>query len=466
MSRSFVLIVFAAAACSAACGRPSGGAPSSAGAPAATSAAAANVASAHPPSDFAPPADPYDLPEPEPMQIPNDSDPSPDGVAQRAVHVPTSSPIPEAVHALTPLPKTHFGDAKPFECLSHDECYFPRMPFYNQGNPNFAHVELPKKLYDSEAGKITGPMAWDDATNSWAIVLKPKTAKTLDPYYATWLPFGPISKKDDGWIGYVATMICAPTSESMALMAALAAKSASSKVKPGTFTDRFVRGERPEGQAAAISEPLLHDHSNRAPDSRQMTAEDLQRVVDMAIRQGTNPLEGGNNSAILGLEADFEPVDGKSPVHARSGGRVTNEMIIDAIRDHFAVTIVAAGYRAKFTPVKDGAGKLVKYTLTFARNMGHILAVNGFSMDADGPSLLLYNPVYATPTRKRILKIPSSGLTKDGVPVEVKGPEGGDYLSILHEISEPAKKPVMALTDITDGLEVFFWDGYAAIKID
>jgi hypothetical protein len=284
-------------------------------------------------------------------------------------------------------------------------------------------------------------------------------------YYNTWLPFGPISKKDDGWIGYVATMICAPTSESMALMAAIAAKSPTSRVKEGSFTDRFLKGQRPEAQAP-LPDPLLHDHSNRAPDGRQMTAEDLQRVVAMAIRQGTNPMEGGNNSAILGLEADFEPVDGKSPVHARSGGRVTNEMIMDAIRERFAVTIVAAGYHAKFTPVKDGAGKLLKYTLTFERNMGHILAVNGFSMDPDGPSLLLYNPVYAAPTRKRILKIPTSGLTKDGVPVEVKGPEGGDYLSILHEISEPAKKPVMALTDITDGLEVYFWDGYAAIKID
>ena len=128
--------------------------------------------------------------------------------------------------------------------------------------------------------------------------------------------------------------------------------------------------------------------------------------------------------------------------------------------------IVIAGYKASLSAVSDD-GKVVKYTLTFKRNMGHILAVNGFFVGPDRkPTLLIYNPLFAAPTTKRVIKASTQGLTKDGVPVEVKGPAGGDYLSLLEEVSAPNGHNPTSAAEIKDGQEVYMFDGYAALKLD
>src|SRR6185437_6605595 len=208
----------------------------------------------HPPNLFLPPADIFSLPDPSPVAIPLNGDIDPAHTKHDAVNVPGGSPAPHGPIHEAMLPKTHEGDPKPFECLGRDECYFPRMPFYNQGNPNFSRITLPKDLYDADPKKLTGPIQWDDKSQKWALLMTKKDGtQTLNPYYNTWLPMGPLSPQDDGYIGYWHTALCGPTSESMALMAALAAKSPHTRVKRGSWLEKyFIEVRRPEGQASLL----------------------------------------------------------------------------------------------------------------------------------------------------------------------------------------------------------------------
>ncbi len=432
----------------------------------AASAVASANGSARPQNAFVPPMNPMAHHEATTVHVPHE------GAArtQKTKAVPGGSPAPRKAVARADLPKKL--NLPPWECDGKDACHFHRMPFYAQTNPNFAHVPLPKALYDADTKKLTGPIVWDDATHAYALELDPDTDKTLDPFYATWLPYGPVSDKDDGYIGYWYTAICSPSAQAMAVMAALATKSAGTKIKPGSWVEQsLVKAERPAEQPALPS-PLLRDHTTLAPNQYQMTDVDIQRVVNFAVRQKTSPVAGGAGDVILQLGDDFEPVDGKSPVETRSGDRTTNRILIDAIRDRFAPTIGVYGWKASLKPVASG-GKTVKYALTFANTSGHVMAVNGFTTtDGKKPHILFYDPVYANPVEKTILEVPIEGATKDGVPIEVTPPDDAKIksLTVIHDFGDKADNDatpaITRIDDITDGMDIVLAGGFTAIKID
>ena len=289
------------------------------------------------------------------------------------------------------------------------------------------------------------------------------------PFTNTWLPYGPVSDKDEGYIGWWMSSLCGATAEAMAVMASLAARSPASKVKPGSWVETaLIQARRPDGQDPWPS-PLLPDHTSLAPGDRQMTEKDLQRLVNMAVREGTSPVSGGGDDVITDwrrLRAGGRQAEGGT--RSDAGKMTTNKVLMDFVRDRFVPVINIQEYKAVLKPVSEG-GKVVKYTLTFTGAGGHFLAINGFSIPAHKrPSILIYDPVYANPVRKNIVPVPLKGGTKDGVPVEVTAPDSkyAAALPVLHNLDAGAKKPLAGAGDITDGMDITLVAGYTAIRIE
>jgi hypothetical protein len=420
----------------------------------------------HPPNLFLPPADIFALPDPSPVQIPIDGDNDSDKTKREAVHGDESSPAPRKPLKPVAPANTHEGDGKAFECLGHDECYFPRMPFYNQANPNFAHVRLPKDLYDADKKKLTGPVQWDDKSQRWALVMHKKDGtEVLNPYYNTWLPMGPLSPQDDGYIGYWHTALCGPTAESMALMAAIAAKG-SAKIKRGSWLhNAFIEAKRPDAQDA-LPNPLLKDHTTLAPGAREMTAEEIQRVINLAVRQRTSPMSGGSGGVFLHLADEFESEGGKPAVETKVIKDPTTKAVAEIIRERFAPTIVMGTYKVMLQPVKNG-DKIVKYVLTLKRHGGHFVAVNGFTHPkGQRPELLIYNPVYAKPIRQMIYQVQLRGGTKDGVPVEAST-KFGDKIGVLHTLlADGDTDGVKSVGALSDGDDLHIIEHVQGIRIE
>ena len=440
---------------------PTRGAPDSGSALAASSAPPG--AHSLPPSGRTEP-----IPNTAVVHVPHEGDIDPTHTAQTTIApCKKGSPAPRSPIRQVPLPPSHAEAAKAFVCVSHDECYFPKMPFYAQTNPNFAFVDLPKALYAADDSKLTGPTTFDKDANHEALILDPTGAKTLDPFYMSWLPYGPVSAKDDGYIGYWYTALCGATAESMALMAALEAKSATSKPRAGSWIETaFLHPQKPDGQGA-FPEPLHRDHTTLAPNHRQMTAEQLQRVINLAIREHTSPVGGGGSETIVGLADEFELVNGHSPVQMRKAPHFTVEDITNAVRDRFAMVLGVQEYKAALAPVMNG-GKVTQYTLTFTNTDGHFLAVNGFSASAgEPPKILIYDPVYATPVHKIIREVAQTKVTKDGAPVVVSwvnsptDTSGDSFVNIDYDFPS-----VTSLSDITDGQQITLVQYVRAIRID
>jgi len=409
---------------------------------------------------FVPLKDWFYTPDPSIVQVPVDGDIDPSVTAQVAIHVSDGSPPPRLPIVKAVLPMTHEMDAQPFECLSHDECYFPHMPFYNQGNPNFARVTVPKNLYTNDKSKLTGPLVKDPATKRWALVLPDKTGPTNDPWYNTWLPMGPLSKQDDGYIGHWHTALCAPSSQSMALMAALAAKGPVSRVRPGSWTDTFfVQGRRPLSQEP-LPNPLFRDHTTLAPGQRQMTAVELQRVINMAVRQKTSPMAGGGASAFLKLGADFQTRDGGPALETRVVHPVTNKAIADLVRNRFAPVVVLGAYKATLSPVRAN-GTLQRYDLTLKRTGGHVIAVNGFR----GSDILIYDPIYARPIRQTFFQVSTKGATKDGVPIVLNPANNGSLTSLNTLMDDGTTRGLLDLSTLKDGDNIHVVEQALAVRI-
>jgi len=472
MTRTSPLLLLALTAVAPGCGHEA--APSFGSDVKAVASAVASVASGvkdaveHPVNPYVPGTTPLPRHEAISVHVPHEGNTS--GAALKARHPPGGSPAPRVARQKVELPKMHTADGKPWECLDNDECYFPRMPFYSQTNPNLAHIKLPKASYDADTSKLTGPIVWDDATKGYALVLDPDGARTKDPYYNTWLPYGPVSDKDEGYLGVWLSALCGPTAEAMAVMAAFAARGAGTRAKKGSWVETsFLDARPPEGQAPLPS-PLLRDHTTLAPDQRQMTEKEIQRLVNMAVKEGTSPVGGGGDGVMTSIGDQFELVGGKSPVETRQdqGKPMTNQVLMKDLRDGFAPVIAIAEFKASLKPVNEG-GKLVKYTLTFSNTGGHFLAVNGFTTKGKKRgSLLIYDPVYANPVRKSIAPLAIAGATKDGVPIEITAPFGDHLkaLPVLNDLGPGAPKALDGAEDFTDGQDVTLVGGYSSIKID
>ena len=133
-----------------------------------------------------------------------------------------------------------------------------------------------------------------------------------------------------------------------------------------------------------------------------MTMEDIQRIINLAVRQKTSPMGGGSGGVFLHIADELEGEGGKSPVETRSIKDPTTKAVAEIIRERFAPTIIMGNFKAQLQAVKEG-DKVVKYVLSFKRHGGHFVAVNGFAHPkGKRPELLIYNPVYAKPMRQMI----------------------------------------------------------------
>src|SRR5262249_37421621 len=149
------------------------------------------------------------------------------------------------------------------------------------------------------------------------------------------------------------------------------------------------------------------DHSTLAG---QMSAADLQRVVNTAVHEHDDPTGGGSVTQFLSLAVgDFEYAgpgaahrvawteQGKSETN---GGTdvITGQKLADVVRRGFAAVIGLADHVVHVQTLGGGATRM-----TFERDAGHAIAVNGYSTAADGTILVhLFNPVYAEAQDKQL----------------------------------------------------------------
>jgi hypothetical protein len=348
----------------------------------------------------------------------------------------------------------------PYACNA-SACDFPEMPRYNQANPNFAFVDVPLSIYSAEQYKVTGKLVWDKEFKHYAVELK---NGKLDPFYASWLPYGPLTG-DDHSLNSQATAICGPTSTSMVLMAQLAAKSATTQVKPGSWTEvSFLQAKKPADQDP-IPTPLQHDH-NTLNGSQQMTAAEIQRVVNVADLDKTDPTHGtygGLMNAFNQVREDLRYSGGGAHevVKIDDGTQpVTIGFLTGLVKQRWSAVVGGAPYIAH---VKQAgfAGEVVE----FEQNGGHYLALNGFEGSASDPTFLIYDPVHANVLHVKLREIASTGKNKKGDAVSAKLPNNRKSILILPDSSR-GWASVGSLGEIVDGQTFFFLDEYHAIRIE
>jgi hypothetical protein len=423
-------------------------------------------ADAPPPPPFHPVPGVLAVPAPVAAFVPRDGDTS---VARTAVQAVLSPPGGSPVRKM-PVEKTSSPHAKdpgvaPFLCVGDAECYFTRLPAYNQGNPNFAYVDVPTSVYSAEHKPVPGSLGFDQATYKWIFTM---SNGTVDPFFSSWLPYGPLPG-DQGHIPkWWFTAICGPTSSAMSLMGALAARASTTQIVPGSWLDTsFVHARRPAGQAALPS-PLVVDHNTVAADQAQMTGDEIQRVINTAEILGTDPTAGGTEDLFAKVQHDFRFSDTAHPHQVvwldDNSQALRPAHLVDLMRQRYSVVIGIHPHKAHLTPNMLGRN-VISYGLTFTANGGHCLALSGFSGGAtSSPTFTIYDPVYAAVIQKQFVEIvATAGQTHDGKPLYVQLPSGASTRQIMQYDDAPA---IASVGDIKDGDNVIFVDEYHAMKLE
>jgi hypothetical protein len=429
--------------------------------------------------------------------VPVDGDVSSARVRMSVVVPPGWSRPPRAGAAVerVVLP-INVGAATGFSCNSEGtQCSFPMMPHYSQTNPNLAFINVPPAVYQAELPiapypyvRVTGGIpatTWDAASapQAWALTFVPNyvgpgISGVLDPFYASWLPLGPLPGDQGNISGLWYTALCPATASAMMLMAALSAKSAETQVKPGSWVETsFIKATKPADCRSAegpvecqspIALPLKTDHNTLAPNNAQMTVEELQRLINTAIKWKTDPGNGGTAHWDF-IKNDFTSTDSRHPnpystaCPETCGPPYTTEVIVDLIRKRTAVGLWFADYTVKITSTKDASGKVTKKTATFKNTGGHTVAVNGFTGGGTpNASLILYDPVYANTLKKPIVLAAPPPYTHDGVPLEVTFPMGAQLATMAYS-GDPA---ISNVSQLRDGQLLTVIAGYHTLHLD
>jgi hypothetical protein len=330
-----------------------------------------------------------------------------------------------------------------------DSCSFSDMPLYDQTNPNFAFVPVPYSTWQTESPPTSSTVA-------------PGTGCAIpNPYYTSWLPLGPIAG-DPGALGppgcsWWYTALCGPTAESMALVAAAGYKGAETTVSG--WTQDFLTARAPQNQVGSIPNPFFIPAAATGtltgiPNRSVMNGADVQRVISMAIAQGTSPAGGGGMSQILSTANDFSPSASGSSGNASD---ISNATFTRVLQSGFVIVFCIHDYTAHLSTVGS------KTTVNFTFNGGgHILAVNG----EQSGTLVIYDPVYAQEEMLNMASIAAgtftqtiNGVTKTRI---IQAPESGLNTVAVWPESGFSTAPF----GITDGQVITFIDGYLQYKVN
>jgi hypothetical protein len=284
-----------------------------------------------------------------------------------------------------------------------------------------------------------------------------------NPFDSSWLPAGPLPGDPYSFNTWWWSATCCPTAESMAVMAAIGAKSASTSF--GGWTAGFYAGQAPTPPSGLTNQtgPIFPF----VPNTRtNMQVGDIQRVIVMALAQGTNPSAGGGVDYITtpGFQSTFTPV-------ATGGFGATNDIsnatFISDIRAGNVIVIAVHYYQAHITSTGSGTS-----TMTFTSQPGgHCLAVPGFvSATFRNPlgavtttqSIEVLNPEYGAEQWIDIFNLTNGTFTQNGQSLTVTLPWGWTSVGVWPDQQTPS---VNSVWDITDGESVTFIDTYLTLNV-
>jgi len=428
--------------------------------------------------------------------IPTGGDTTPAKALVHNVLVPNGSNRPPRgpIRSLALSATPHF--TLPFECQGTDACAFNRLPYYNQLNPNLAFTNVPPTY---PAFSLDGVVGWSSIHGLWMMTL---ASGGLDRFYDSWLPYGPVPG-DAGAIypQHWFSVLCGPTSQAMLLTAALAAKSPTTFVRPGSWTSGFVNPSPPPGQTVvqqggtpgpqpanqagpsialdAAGNPetfiarLKTDNHTFAPNLQQMTQQDVQRVINMAILQRTDPTTGGGFNAMGRVVQDFsywDPAHPNGPQHPvakfTEGSVVSPRILTDLIRQRYAVLLGVQWFTAHVAHLDPGgAAERYELSFTYVEHSGHALALEGFVFGNSGrPMFMYHDPIYANRSGAMLILLSSANQRRNGKPMAVSlpGSQPDGYLMNY----DYGLTSVAGIDNIVDGQEVVFANYYSALWLE
>jgi len=334
-------------------------------------------------------------------------------------------------------------------------CWF-EMPNYDQNNPNFAAYISP-----STFKRETGPVA-----NVVCGVVN-------NPFDQSWLPYGPMIGDDHSlWTescSYGISEICCPTAEAMALMGAIASKSASTSISG--WTNRFYAGQTPDAYNASVG--LMNQIGPIfpfVPDPRlHMELTDIQRVIDMALEQHTMPNAGGDEDYITKVEKDFSPAAiGKDfGMGFADPSDISNATFIADLEAGAVIVIALHYWTANIKRTGSNSSEI-----TFTSNTGgHCITVRGFSVmpisDRSGSNVSqgidTIDPDGGFYRWVSIVKLANGNYTRGPASRKLTLPEGWTSVGVWPE-GDP-KNAVNSVWDITDKKQIRFIDEYHTLKV-
>ncbi len=281
---------------------------------------------------------------------------------------------------------------------------------------------------------------------------------------------------DDGWLPqlYMTSDICGPTAEAMVIDAVISAKRSSSLILPGRFTsDRFVAALPYPGETA-VPLPLHNDGHSLAtppgiqaasPTNWQMSAADIQRVINVSTLQKTDPTHGGSFDTISTLTSDFSPV----ATYLESNS-VDAPSLVSVLRQRYAAVIALGFYDVGVQDYSTATpnGNVKHHVVNFTRVGGHAIATDGFTgADSGTPTFFLHDPWYGQPRMRSFIMFDNSEHStpspQNQAPLEYTLPGNGSRIPTFRY---PNRVTPTHIRDLINGDQITFVEWYGALHVD
>jgi hypothetical protein len=325
-------------------------------------------------------------------------------------------------------------------------CWF-QMPNYDQTNPNLA-AYLSPTTFVAEPNTVNNP-----PVSNFLCGIN-------NPFDLSWLPYGPFPGDANSlWTPscwYTFSELCCPTAEAMALTAAIASKSPSTTYSG--WTSMFESGQPISAPASGLTNQTGPIFPFVTDPRQHMQVTDVQRVIDMALAQGTMPNAGGYEGYITTLGGDF------TPVAVGANGDPNTVSNTNFISDIEAGTVIVIAIHT-YTATVSGSS----VTFTFVPS-GHCLAVEGFTtIPILGPPnnrlfhvLEIINPWFGGEQLVGIVNLRNGTYTKAGQTRTLTLPNS-NWTSA--GIWPDSANPVSSVWDIANGQQITFIDEFHTLNV-